>query len=117
MREVFILIAHLLVTWQSLPGRAVLAQVAAESLAVKHQLLIMKRAQRRARKLTPWDRLVLRVCAFFVSPKLLHNMAVILKPSTLFYFHRALIRRKYHLLYSPSKRRRPGPRGSVKRTD
>ena len=38
----------------------------------------------------------------------------ILKPSTLFYFHRALVRRKYHLLYSPSKRRRPGPRGPSK---
>ncbi|MGO9606342.1 MAG: hypothetical protein ACLQAT_23625, partial [Candidatus Binataceae bacterium] len=33
-----------------------LGAVAAESLAVKHQLLIMKRAQRRAPKLTPWDR-------------------------------------------------------------
>jgi putative transposase len=111
MREVFILIAHLLVTLVRLARPRGLGAVAAESLAVKHQLLIMKRAQRRAPKLTPWDRLVLGVCAFFVSPKRLRNMAVILKPSTLFYFHRALVRRKYHLLYSPSKRRRPGPRG------
>jgi putative transposase len=114
MREVFILIAHLLVTLVRLARPRGLGAVAAESLAVKHQLLIMKRAQRRAPKLTPWDRLVLGVCAFFVSPKRLRNMAVILKPSTLFYFHRALIRRKYHLLYSPSKRRRPGPRGPSK---
>jgi putative transposase len=111
MREVFILIAHLLVTLVRLARPRGLGAVAAESLAVKHQLLIMKRAQRRAPKLTPCDRLVLGVCAFFVSPKRLRNMAVILKPSTLFYFHRALVRHKYHLLYSPSKRRRPGPRG------
>ena len=26
-------------------------------------------------------------------------------------FHRALVKRKYRLLYSPSKRRRPGPKG------
>jgi hypothetical protein len=31
-----------------------LGAVAAESLAIKHQLLIMKRAQRSAPKLTPW---------------------------------------------------------------
>ena len=80
MREVFILIAHLLVTLVRLARPRGLGAVAAESLAVKHQLLIMKRAQRRAPKLTPWDRLVLGVCAFFVSPKRLRNMAVILKP-------------------------------------
>jgi putative transposase len=113
MRELFILIAHLLVTLAKLAGPGGLGAVAAESLAVKHQLLIMKRA-RSAPKLTPWDRLVLGVCAFFVSPKRLRNMAVILKPSTLFYFRRALIRRKYHWLYSPSKRRRPGARGPSK---
>src|ERR1700674_986506 len=74
----------------------------------------MKRAQRRAPKLTSWDRLALGVCALFVSPKRLSKMAVILKASTLLYFHRALVNRKYHLLYSPSERRRPGPKGPSK---
>ena len=69
MRELFILIAHLLVTLAKLARPGGLGAVAAESLAVKHQLLIMKRAQRRAPKLTSWDRLVLGVCALFVSPK------------------------------------------------
>ena len=114
MREVFILIAHLLVTLAKLARPGGLGAVAAESLAVKHQLLIMKRAQRRAPKLTSWDRLALGVCALFVSPKRLSKMAVILKASTLLCFHRALVKRKYHLLYSPSKRRRPGPRGPSK---
>jgi hypothetical protein len=48
MREPFILIAHLLVTLAKLGTRGGLGAVAAESLAVKHQLLIMKRAQCRA---------------------------------------------------------------------
>jgi hypothetical protein len=52
MREVFILIAHLLVTLVRLARPRGLGAVAAESLAVKHQLLIMQRAQRRAPKLT-----------------------------------------------------------------
>src|ERR1700724_4808172 len=76
MRELFILIAHLLVTLAKLGTRGGLGAVAAESLAVKHQLLIMKRAQRRAPNLTSWDRLVLGVCAPLVSPKRLSKMAV-----------------------------------------
>src|SRR5208337_3779468 len=65
-------------------------------------------------KLTSWDRLVLGVCALFVCPKRLSKMAVILKTSTLLRFHQALVKRKYHLLYSPRKRRRPGPKGPSK---
>src|ERR1700730_530507 len=114
MREVFILIAHLLVTLVKLTSPRGLGAVAAESLAVKHQLLMMKRAQRRAPKLTSWDRLVLGGCALFVSPKRLSKMAVILKPSTLLCFHHALVKRKYFLLYSPRKCRRPGPKGPSK---
>jgi hypothetical protein len=110
MRELFILIAHLLVTLAKLARPGGPGAVAAESLAVKQQLLIMKRAQRRAPKLTPWDRLVLGVCALFVSPKRLSKMAVILKPSTLLRFHHAVVKRKYRLLYGPRKRRRPAPR-------
>src|SRR5208283_508360 len=91
-----------------------LGAVAAESLAVKHQLLIMKRAQRRAPNLTPWDRLALGLCGFFVSPKRLGKLAVILKASTLLRFHQAMVKRKYHLLYTPRKRRRPGPKGPSK---
>ena len=111
MRELFILIAHLLVTVAKLARPGGLGAVVAESLVVKKQLLIMKRAQRCAPRLESWDRLVLGVCALFVSPKRLSKMVCLLKASTLLYFHRALIRRKYHLLYSPSKRRRPGPKG------
>jgi putative transposase len=114
MRELFILIAHLLVTLAKLARPGGLGAVAAESLAVKHQLLIMKRAQRRAPNLTSWDRLVLGVCALLVSPRRLSKMAVILKPSTLLCFHHALVKRKHRLLYSPRKRRRPGPKGPSK---
>ena len=63
MREPFISIAHLLVTLAKLARPGGLGAVAAKSLAVKHQLLIMKRAQRRAPNLTSWDRLLLGVCA------------------------------------------------------
>ena len=110
----FSLIAHLLVTLARLVKPGGLGAVAAESLAVKHQLLILRRARRRAPYLTSWDRLALGVCALLVSPKRLSKMAVILKPSTLLYFHLALVMRKYRLLYSPRNRRRPGPKRSLK---
>jgi hypothetical protein len=109
MSLLFALIAHLLVTLARLARPGGLAAVAAESLAVKHQLLIMKRARRRVPNLTSWDRLVLGACTLLVSPKRLSKMAVILKPSTLLCFHHALVKRKYRLLYSPRKRRRGGP--------
>jgi hypothetical protein len=65
-------------------------------------------------ELTAWDRLVLGICALFVSPKRRHKLAVILQPSTLLGFHRALIERKYHRLYRSQTRRRPGPKGPSK---
>ena len=101
MRLLFSLIAHLLVTFARLAKPGGLGAVAAESLLVKHQLLIMKRA-RRVPNLTSWDRLALGVCTLLVSPKRLSKIAVILKPSTLLCLHRALVKRKYRLLYSPS---------------
>src|ERR1700676_3806459 len=103
MRELFILIAHLLVTLAKLGTRGGLGAVAAESLAVKHQLLIMKRSQRRAPNLTSWDRLMLGFYTLLVSPKRLRKMAVITKPSTLLRLHHALVKCKYHLLYSSQR--------------
>jgi hypothetical protein len=91
-----------------------LRAVTAESLALKHQLLIMKRSQRRSPKLTSWDRLVLGVCAFFVSPKRRGKTPVMLRASTLLRFQQALVTHKYHLLYSSRKRQRPGPKGPSK---
>jgi len=107
----FVLFAHLLVTLARLARHGGVGAVAAESLAVKHQLLIMKRARRRSPKLTPRDRVILGFCTLLVSPRRLGRMAVILKTSTLLRLHRALVKRKYRLLYSPEPRRRPGPKG------
>src|SRR5271154_6420941 len=114
MRELFILIAHLLTTVAKLARRGGLGAVAAESVALKHQLLIMKRGRRRVPILNPWDRLLLGVCTLFASPRRLSEMAVILKPSTLLRFHQVLVKRKYRLLYSPKKRGRRGPKGPAK---
>jgi hypothetical protein len=71
----FRLIAHLLVTLVRLATPGGVRAVAAESLAIKHQLLIMKRSQRRSPNLTAWDRLILGFCTLLVSPRRLGKIA------------------------------------------
>jgi hypothetical protein len=56
------------------------------------------------------DRAILGFCTLLVSPRRLGRMAVTLKTSTLLRIHRALVKRKYRLLYR-FPRRRPGPKG------
>jgi putative transposase len=111
MRLLFPLLGHLLVTLARLAGPGGVRAVVAESLAVKHQLLIMKRSQRRAPNLTSSDRLMLGFYTLLVRSKRMRKMAVITKPSTLLRLHQALVKRKYHLLYGSNRPRRPGPKG------
>ena len=40
--------------------------------------------------------------------------AIVLKPSTLLHLHSVLRKRKYRMLFSPERRRRPGPKGPQK---
>src|SRR5271156_1221093 len=107
MKLLFALLGHLLVTLARIAGPGGIRSVVAESLAVKYQLLIMKRSQRRAPNLTSWDRMLLGFYTLLVSPKRMGKMAVITKASTLLRVHQALVKRKYHLLYGC----RPGPKG------
>ena len=105
------LIAHLLVTLARLARPGGVRAVVAESLAVKHQLLIMKRSQRRSPNLTAWDRVILGFCTLLVSPGRFGKIAVILKTSTLLRLHQALVKRKYQLLYGVKRHCRSGPKG------
>jgi len=95
MKLLFLLLGHLLVTLARLASPGGLRSIVAESLAVKHQLPIVKRSRRRAPNLTSWDRLVLGFYTLLVSPKRARKMAVIIKPSTLLRLHKALVKRKY----------------------
>src|SRR5471030_1987725 len=113
MRDLLILAIHLLVTLAKLlrPGGA--CALAAESLALKQQLLIINRTRQRAPNLTALDRFVLGLTTLFISPQRIPKLAAILKPAALFKFHKALVERKYRLLFSSAFRgkRKPGPKG------
>src|SRR6202521_2374894 len=112
MRDLLLLAIHLLVILAKFLGPGGIRGVAAESLLLKHQLLIISRSRHRAPNLSTLDRFVLGLTTLFVSPHRIPKLSTILKPATLFKFHKALVDRKYRLLFSSSSRRRkPGPKG------
>ena len=73
MRDWLVLIVHLIVTTIGTvtPGGA--RAVIAESLLLKHQLLILNRSRKKAPKLRALDRILLGLGAMLVSPQ--HIMA------------------------------------------
>jgi hypothetical protein len=112
MRELALLAIYLLVTPAKLLRPGGIRAVAAESLLLKHQILIGNRARRRAPNLTTVDRVLLGLTTLFVNPRRIPKRGALIKPATLFKFHRALVDRKYRLLFSSSANRRTsGPKG------
>ena len=111
IRDLAILFIHLVVTVARLFGPGGARSVVAESLLVKHQLLILNRSPARAPALRPTDRIIVGLCAILMRPTRLLRSAIVLKPSTILRFHQALVKRKYRLLFTPKTRGKPGPRG------
>src|ERR1700687_795737 len=112
MRDLVILAVHLLVTCAKLLRPGGVRAVAAESLLLKHQLLISNRARQRAPNLTTLDRFVLGLTTLFVNSRRIAKLGALVKPATLFKFHHALVDRKCRLLFSsPPHRCKPGPKG------
>jgi len=111
MRDLAILLVHLLTTIAKLTRPDGARAVVAESLLVKHQLLILNRGRERSPNLRPMDRVIAGVCAVFMRPGRVVRSAIVLKPSTILAFHAALVKRKYRLLFSPKRCNKPGPRG------
>ena len=114
MRDLVILFVHVIATLARLLGPGGIRSVVAESVLVKHQLLILNRSRQRAPNLHTSDRLVAGLCALLIRPARLIRSAIVLKPSTLLSLHHALRNRKYRLLFSSKRRGRPGPKGPNK---
>ena len=115
MRDPIILLVHLIATLARLMGPGGLRSVVAESVLVKQQLLILNRSRHRAPNLCASDRILAGVCALFMRPARVIRSAIVLRPSTILEFHRALRTRKYRWLFfthAPSHR----PPRTVQRT-
>ena len=109
--DLALLFIHLIVTIARLFGPGGARSVVAESLLLKQQLLIVNRSRQQAPILRPTDRLIVGLCAILMRPTRLLRTAIILKPSTILSFQRALVKRKYRLLFTPKNRGKPGPIG------
>ena len=105
MRDPIILLVHLIATLARLMGPGGLRSVVAESVLVKQQLLMLNRSRHRAPNLCASDRILAGVCALFMCPARVIRSAIVLRPSTILEFHRALRTRKYRWLFSPKRRR------------
>ena len=77
MRDLAVLFLHLLATVARLAGPGGARSVVAESVLVKHQLLILNRSRKRSPNLRSADRVVAGLCAVFMRPSRLIRFAIV----------------------------------------
>ncbi len=111
MRPFLVLFIHLIAILTQLFQPGGVRSLVAESLLLKHQLLIVNRSRQRSPTLSSWDRILAGWMALLIRPTRLLRSAIVLKPSTLLALHKAMSKRKYRMLFSTNRRRKPGPKG------
>src|SRR5437016_13211031 len=107
MREIVVLLVHLVATIMRLARPGGVRSVVAESALVRHQLLILNRGRKRAPNLRVSDRIIAGLCTLVMRPARVLRSAIVLRPSTLQRFHHMLRKRKYRMLFSPKRRGQP----------
>ena len=111
MRDLVVLLIHFIATLARLLGPGGARSIVAESLLLKHQLLILNRSRQRAPNLSASDRILAGWLALWLRPTRLLRSAIVLKPSTLLGLHQAMCKQKYRMLFSSNHNRKPGPKG------
>ena len=108
MREIFIAIFVIVRSYvaQLMPGgrRAIMAEV----LALRTQLIVMKRNSKASPRLTLLYRFILGLCAGFISKHRLGRTFIAIKPATVLKFHRFLVKRKYSALFGSKSNKKIG---------
>jgi putative transposase len=112
VRDVAVLFLHFAGDSRPAAGPGGARSVVAESVLVKHQLLILNRSRKRSPNLRTSDRVVAGLCALLMRPGRFIRSAIVFKPSTLLSLHRGLIQRKYRRLFSSKGSTKPGPQGT-----
>ena len=85
--------------------------IAAENRVLRQQLISLSRQHKRSPKLNTLDRIMFGMLARWINPRRLSRITITLKPATILKFHRALVKRKFHLLFSNKTPKKPDPRG------
>src|SRR6516165_4122965 len=111
MRDIFTLVLRAIVTIIRLGQPGGLRSVVAESVLMRHQILILNRGRKRAPNPRSSDRIIAGLCTLFMRQARVLRSAIVLRTSTLLHFHKMLVQQKYKLLFSPKRVRRPGPKG------
>ena len=104
-------ISGYIVTWLRLLPAGGVRAIAAENIVLRQQLITLSRNHKRAPRLTFFDKIIFGILTSMTSLKRLQRIAVIIKPTTLLKFHKALVIRKYSLLFSNKSSKKPGPKG------
>ena len=112
MLEIIELLIHYLVTLIKLLKPGGVKRVMAESIAIKHQLVVMNRTRKRSPALVTRDRF--RLLAILIGDRRLQKVAVILKPAAILAFDKALVKRKYSKLYSNKAKKTLGRKAQDK---
>jgi putative transposase len=108
MLEIIELLVHFTVTVFKLLKPGGVKVVMAESIAMKHQLIVMNRVRKRSPALVTSDRFLFGLLATLIGERRLQKVAVIIKLATILAFHKALVKRKYSKLYSNKAKKIPG---------
>lgn len=114
MKELFILLIYLIRNLMLLLKPGGVKAIISENLVLRHQLQITNKNRKRAPKLNTKNRVLLAFLTLIMHPKQLIKTAIIIKPATLLKFHKALVKKKYQLLFTPKSRGKPGPKGPSK---
>jgi hypothetical protein len=110
VRDLAVLLLHLLATLARLAGPGGARAVVAESVLVKHQLLILNRSRKRSPNLRSADRVVVGLCSLH-APEPVDPFRGRPQTGHAVEPHRALIQRKYRRLFSSKRPMKPGPKG------
>src|SRR5438270_8045916 len=110
MSNLVILFIHFIATLARWLGPGGVRSLVAESLILKHQLLIVNRSRQRSPNLCTSDRILAGLMALLVRPTRLLRSAIVLKPSTLLGLHKAMSKGKYRVLYFANPPFKPQPK-------
>ena len=111
MRNLAVLFIHFIVVLARLLGPGGVRSLVAESLLLKHQILILNRSRKRSPNLHVSDRILAGLLALLMRPTRLLRSAIVLKPSTLLALHKSMSNGKYRMLFSSDRLRQAGPKG------
>jgi hypothetical protein len=92
MKNVSLILIHLLAVVAKLLGPGGIKGIIAENLLLKQQLLVVCRPRQRAPNLLPADRFLFGFFSLFLQPGRIVKTAVGIRPSTLLRFHDYMVR-------------------------